>query len=92
MEREVLGQRSPLFGRRTGQILLRPFNHLEAARFHEVQYQRLRGELQAAHDASSLPEAPSEATQAALNDLLVRVRLRGAGQPPVFSRRPVPVG
>ncbi|MCX6904270.1 MAG: ATP-binding protein, partial [Verrucomicrobia bacterium] len=34
MEREVLGQRSPLFGRRTAQILLRPFNHLEAARFH----------------------------------------------------------
>ncbi len=34
MEREVLGKKSPLFGRRTGQILLRPFNHLEAALFH----------------------------------------------------------
>jgi hypothetical protein len=34
MEREVLGRRSPLFGRRTAQILLRPFNHLEAAGFH----------------------------------------------------------
>ncbi|MEK7675519.1 MAG: ATP-binding protein [Verrucomicrobiota bacterium] len=34
MEREVLGRRSPLFGRRTAQILLRPFSHLEAARFH----------------------------------------------------------
>lgn len=34
MEREVLGRQSPLFGRRTAQILLRPFNHLEAARFH----------------------------------------------------------
>lgn len=34
MEREVLGKKSPLFGRRTGQILLRPFNHLEAAEFH----------------------------------------------------------
>jgi AAA+ ATPase superfamily predicted ATPase len=34
MEREVLGRRSPLFGRRTAQILLRPFNHLEAAAFH----------------------------------------------------------
>lgn len=34
MEREVLGQRSPLFGRRTAQILLRPFDHLEAAGFH----------------------------------------------------------
>ncbi len=34
MEREVLGQKSPLFGRRTAQILLRPFNHLGAAGFH----------------------------------------------------------
>ena len=34
MEREVLGRRSPLFGRRTAQILLRPFSHLEAAEFH----------------------------------------------------------
>jgi len=28
--------------------------------FHESEYQRLRGELQAAHDASQLPEVPSE--------------------------------
>ncbi len=34
MEREVLGRRSPLFGRRTAQILLRPFSYLEAAQFH----------------------------------------------------------
>ena len=34
MEREILGSRSPLFGRRTGQILLRPFGYAEAARFH----------------------------------------------------------
>jgi AAA+ ATPase superfamily predicted ATPase len=34
MEREVLGKRSPLFGRRTAQILLRPFGYAEAARFH----------------------------------------------------------
>ncbi len=34
MEREVLGRHSPLFGRRTGQIHLLPFNHLEAAQFH----------------------------------------------------------
>jgi hypothetical protein len=32
-------------------------------------------ELQAAHDASRLPEVPSEQTRAALNDLLVRIRL-----------------
>jgi hypothetical protein len=45
--------------------------------FHESEYQRLRGELQAAHDASQLPEMPAEETRAALNDLLVRVRLNG---------------
>ena len=34
MEREVLGQKSPLFGRRTGQLLLEPFGYREAALFH----------------------------------------------------------
>jgi uncharacterized protein len=34
MERKILGRGSPLFGRRTAQILLPPFNHLEAAEFH----------------------------------------------------------
>lgn len=43
--------------------------------FHEAEYELLRGELQAAQDASRLPEAPSGETKAALNDLLVRVRL-----------------
>jgi predicted nucleotidyltransferase len=43
--------------------------------FHESEYQRLRGELQAAHEASHLPELPSDETRAALNDLLVRIRL-----------------
>jgi uncharacterized protein len=43
--------------------------------FHESEYQRLRGVLQAAHDASRLPELPSDSTRAALNDLLVRIRL-----------------
>jgi predicted nucleotidyltransferase len=47
-----------------------------AVAFHEKEYQRLRGELQAAHDASKLPELPSDATRAALNDLLVKVRLQ----------------
>ena len=47
--------------------------------FHEAEYQRLRTELQAAHDASTLPELPSEQTRAALNDLLVRVRLKHPG-------------
>src|ERR1043166_263863 len=44
--------------------------------FHESEYQRLSNELQAAHDASSLPELPSDETRAALNDLLLRVRLK----------------
>jgi uncharacterized protein len=34
MEREVLGKKSPLFGRRTAQIFLRPFGYREAAQFH----------------------------------------------------------
>lgn len=34
MEREVLGGNSPLFGRRTAQIHLRPFGYAEAAAFH----------------------------------------------------------
>ena len=34
MEREVLGKKSPLFGRRTAQIHLRPFAFPEAAAFH----------------------------------------------------------
>jgi uncharacterized protein len=42
---------------------------------HESEYQRLRAELQAAHEGSKLPEAPSDETRAALNELLVRVRL-----------------
>ena len=42
---------------------------------HEREYERLRAELQAAHDASSLREVPDESARAALNDLLVRVRM-----------------
>jgi AAA+ ATPase superfamily predicted ATPase len=34
MEREVLGEKSPLYGRRTAQILLRPFSFGEAVKFH----------------------------------------------------------
>lgn len=45
--------------------------------FHEAEYQRLRGELQAAHDTSTLRESPSEETRKALNDLLIRLRLAG---------------
>jgi hypothetical protein len=45
--------------------------------FHEAEYLRLRGELQTAHEGSRLIEAPTDETRAALNDLLVRVRLSG---------------
>jgi predicted nucleotidyltransferase len=44
--------------------------------FHESEYNRLRGELQAAHEASQLPELPSDETRRALNDLLVRIRVK----------------
>lgn len=43
--------------------------------FHETEYRRLQSELQAAHEASSLIEQPSDQTRRNLNDLLVRVRL-----------------
>lgn len=44
--------------------------------FHEAEYNRLRSELQTAHEASNLPEAPSEETRRGLNDLLIRLRLK----------------
>jgi len=44
--------------------------------FHESEYQRLRAELQAARDASHLTEGPSDEARKALNDLLVRIRLK----------------
>jgi len=49
---------------------------LEAAdlEFHAAEYERLRAELQTAFEQSPLPEVPTAA--AALNDLLVRVRLK----------------
>lgn len=44
MERAVLGSKSPLFGRRTGQILLEPFDYQEAGEFfpHWALEQRAR--------------------------------------------------
>ncbi|MDA1166519.1 MAG: nucleotidyltransferase domain-containing protein [Planctomycetota bacterium] len=41
--------------------------------FHEKEYERLVGELETASEMSELPEAPSG--KAALNDLLVRLRM-----------------
>ena len=42
--------------------------------FYQSEYERLRGELQAAFDRSTLPETPSERTREALNELLLRLR------------------
>ena len=41
--------------------------------FHRREYERLRADLEAAHQSSSLPETPS--ARAGLNDLLIRLRL-----------------
>ncbi|ACB74343.1 nucleotidyltransferase domain-containing protein [Opitutus terrae] len=43
--------------------------------YHESEYLRLRRELQAAHDASSLLKTPSAETRSAMNELLLRLRL-----------------
>lgn len=45
---------------------------------HQFEFERLRVELQAAHDASTLRELPEQASRTALNDLLVRMRLKTA--------------
>lgn len=45
--------------------------------FHVSEYERLRGELESAYQASQLPESPSKNTRSALNDLLVGIRLSG---------------
>jgi hypothetical protein len=44
--------------------------------FHQREYERLHGELQAAHDASQLPELPGDDMRKALNEVLVRLRLK----------------
>ncbi len=43
--------------------------------FYRSEYNRLHAELELAHQTSTLPEAPS--AKAALNDLLVRLRIAG---------------
>lgn len=45
--------------------------------FHRREYERLVAELEAAHQGSTLPEGPT--ARPALNDLLVRLRMRTAG-------------
>ncbi len=46
--------------------------------FHKREYERLVAELEAAYQTSALPEGPT--TRLALNDLLVRLRLRSGGE------------
>ncbi len=46
--------------------------------FHRGEYDRLRGQLQKAHEASGLPEAPSGGAD--LHELLVRLRLSKGSQ------------
>ena len=43
--------------------------------FHEMEYQRLRVELQTAHEKSNLIESPADVTRLQLNNLLVQLRL-----------------
>ena len=52
--------------------------------FHHREYQNLRAELESAHDASTLPELPSDQTRAALNDLLLRLRLKNRNAPGIL--------
>ena len=47
--------------------------------FHHREYERLRAELEAAHQACTLPEVPS--ARPALNDLLIRLRTRSEPNP-----------
>jgi hypothetical protein len=53
--------------------------------FHAGEYDRLRTELQSAHDESRLPEVPMTESKLALNDLLVRVRLATAAATTAIS-------
>jgi predicted nucleotidyltransferase len=46
-------------------------------RFHCQEYERLRAELETSYQASSLPEGPT--ARPALNDLLIRLRMRSLG-------------
>ncbi|HKE02722.1 MAG TPA: nucleotidyltransferase domain-containing protein, partial [Blastocatellia bacterium] len=48
--------------------------------FHQSEFERLRGALEDAHQASLLPEAP--AGKMALNELLVRLRLSQEAERP----------
>jgi len=48
--------------------------------FYEREYERLCAVLQAAHEASALPESPSAESRVGLDDLLIRTRMRVRGR------------
>ena len=68
-----------LVSRKTGGPEQSTLNDADLA-FHKSEYLRLRAELEAAHTSSTLTESPSTETRAALNELLVRVRLKCSGR------------
>ena len=47
--------------------------------FHQRQFETLNARLEAAAEASGLPESPDQSARAALNDLLIRLRLETGG-------------
>ncbi len=61
------GEKIRLFGVPQNRLGLKSIDE-----FHQLEYERLRGELQNAYDASSLPEVPHG--KPALHDLLLRLR------------------
>lgn len=73
-----LPQLSELIARKTGGPELGTIDSADL-RLHAAEYERLRGQLQSAFERSLLPE--SSTAGAALNDLLVRIRLQGVNSP-----------
>ena len=49
--------------------------------FHEREYQRLRSELESAHESSSLRELPDDEARAGLNRLLIKIRTGSLDRP-----------
>jgi len=64
-----------LIARKTGGVEKQTLDDADLA-FHRGEYERLRAGLEAARDASPLPEGPDPSARAGLSDLLVRLRLR----------------
>ncbi|PTY00059.1 nucleotidyltransferase [Verrucomicrobia bacterium LW23] len=50
---------------------------VESISFHQSEFERLMGELEASSECSFLPEAPAPDVRVAVNDILIRIRLNG---------------